>query len=1463
MFRVKKFSLILLLVLTLSLTAGMSYAAEHYATTDMTFAEFYAGELGVNASDLAVSYDAVTTATQRFVSRFNGLIAATSGDGSVFSGVKAVQVRMSDEVYNALRQNTRYTVSTTEFTEYKDVASDGSFSAMVSKSKDVSGVTVALSGGKSNGHGNYRLTLTGLSYDQLGVDLGGTSLDNFLGATLKTSDGTVYGLKPLHNLWIRGDLAEQIGFSVEDFSERNGTHLSYAHTADLPGKTITSITYMFKNQPDLVIPAKCYVNRWTDASITVPGDVKSGKNIAIHFTSKDIPTDAKYVLDSVAKVEGRNSTPLANTDYTYANSILTLNNAEAGSYTATFKDSSDTPYVDITVSITVSDYYATTNMTWAEFYAGETKQTAAALEAAGLDAISTPTTAPAYSRFPLLWGVSSPDIDGTILSGEKDVQVRMTGDVYNALTEEGKSRFTFTDEAFTEYKQVNADGSFGKMVTETVEAPEAVVTLASGASSTWGHYTFSITSADIDIGLSDDKIARNYLGAYLETKNGKIYGLRHDNNLWSDAGSIAFCISDDYVEPHGRGVQRSWKYTADLAGETITKITYMLKGLPDVVINCEVKVPAMSTATAEVSSETAITAGKNVSIPITITGSPSGVVYDVVSLYSGSGRNRIFITDYTYENNILTINGEVASGDYTAILRSDGYSDIAAHFTVQEDGSSPGDTAYHYATTDMTWAEFYAGETGTTASALEEAGLDAVSSPTARIAGRFTQLVSTENASGGADILGVKDVQVRMTPEVYAKFKDDSRYTFTDTEFTEYKEVAADGSFGEMLTEYDEQSATVTLGSGQNATWGNYMLNVSGVDISLGSGDTSDYLGVLITTDDGKVYGLRHNSNLWFSAGDIALTYKAFTEPHGIDRDYDYTSDLEGKTVTKIQYMLKNKPDVVVSCNVYLKEESPASVSASYPEGYNALLAEEGNPVTITFTGLPEGVTYDIFSVTPSIRHAAALDPENYDYADGKLTFSPLLNAGNYKAVFSTERYSDLAVTVELFTTTATDLIVSSDKNAAGLTFLLTPAGKIDAVDAELAKNKFANASDYTNLDENYTEDYTSGTNEIAGSGFTFDVVLNGVSDDYTGIVGFGKIFTMTRETLGSNYDKIFTAINSTPVGESGWIEFPTIAELNSAGLRAVQVMADGTERDISNLAGTGAMINDGAIMLFYGIMAADSSTVTEGEYMLSPEGETLVNDGARDGHIKVTMYLATIPADSSEPGNEEPGSEEPGSEEPGSEEPGSEEPGSEEPGSEEPGEKPSSDLNTTLNLEDTTLTSKILQGISKTTSNPEVAKLPDNAQGSSRTESDLTAQERSAISSVSEDVALVLPEMSVEKSAVYVWGVDLKGLLDAGARIFLHMFNENGVDVASFEAAANGESYMFLDDNGQETQIVPDNQHVNIAAYLEAGETYSPVITTEGTTTGPGSSGGGCNAGFTMLALAGIAVFVNKHHVK
>ncbi len=1415
MSRVHKFSLFVILSLLLSFTINTAHATTfYYATTDMTFAEFYAGETKESSSDLyAQGLDAISTPTTHGLARFP-LVLGVSGDtGTTISGLKAVQVRMSEDVYAALSNDSRFTFTDSEFDEYKPVNSNGTFGAMITDSTTASNAVATMATGSSARWGHYVISVASAD-----ITIGSANryCDYYLGALIETADGKIYGLRHDNNIWSNTDIAFCVS---ENYTEPHGTGVTrdYDYTVNLEGETITKLTYLLKGRPDVVINTNLYVKRQSSAKVqAVSQNLDTGASVQVHLALTSADT---YTFSGVALRSGRTNIPV--TDCTYSDGVLTLTNPAAGTYTATFTSDE---YVDISASFTLSDHFATTNMTWAEFYAGEVEAASSAeLFAAGMDAISSPTARVAY-RFTQLVSESN-DIEGRDITGVKDVQVKMTGDVYKLLSND--SRYTFTDETFTEYKPVNSDGSFGAMVTQTVTASSADVTLSSGASAVWGNYVLNIASADVTLGSGD---TRYYLGALITTSDGKIYGMRHNNNLWFSASDMALAVQE-FVEVHG--VSRKYAYTSDMAGKTITKIQYMLKNLPDVIVNCNITLPAIST-TKVLASNSEILSGKNISIPLTFDDLPNGVTYELVSLYTGSRRDRTYITDYTYANNTITINEEAAPGIYTGIFRAKGYTDIAVTFVVKK---------YYYATTNMTWAEFYAGEIVTTSEDLYTQGLDAISSPTARVAGRFTQLASESNDLGGRDITGVKNVQVRMVDDVYQRFSDDVRYTFVDTEFAEYKDVNAVGVFGRMVTEYEEANdAVVTLKSGANSTWGNYMLSISGVDIALTSGDERLDLGALITTSDGKIYGLRHNSNLWFSAGEIALTYKEFIEPHGIARDYDYTSDLQGKTITKIQFMLKNKPDVVINCSVFLKLESPASVSYAYPEGYNGILTGTGDPVTITFSNLPSGVTYDIDSVTPSIRHAAALDSELYAYSNGELTFSQTLSAGKYKAVFSTERYSDLAATVELFTTDATSLIVSNDKNGAGLNFLLTPKGYIDAVDDELTSNKFVNASDYTTIAENSTTEYTSGRNEIADSGFTFDIVLNGVSDDYTGIVGFGKIVVMNSTTLGSLYNSVYTAVNSIPVGASGWREIPKFSALNSAGLKVVQLLPDGTSRDISDLTGTGAMIDsDGSIMFFYGIMAADSSTITEGEYTLSPEGETLINDGLRDGRINTTIYIAgtqsgsdipDIPTSPDIPDTPDT------------------------PETPDEGDSYSATPGTpSVNVQDSATAQKIIDalssGSSAVTTSTAVTSLPENATGRKRGINSVSSEELAAISS-SETIAVILPVMSVDKEAVYVFGVDLSSL-NAGAYIFLHMTSEaKAVRTSDFYASAQETSCTFLDDNGSEVNTVPDNKHVNIAAYMRPNYTYAPIITTSSSsqdtvTSTIGGPGGGCSTVNTL----------------
>ena len=170
---------------------------------------------------------------------------------------------------------------------------------------------------------------------------------------------------------------------------------------------------------------------------------------------------------------------------------------------------------------------------------------------------------------------------------------------------------------------------------------------------------------------------------------------------------------------------------------------------------------------------------------------------------------------------------------------------FALIFSISFSSLSYAAETYHYATTDMTWAEFYAAEVEGTIEALEAAGLDAYSNPTTRMAARFPVYHNISEAA--TEYYGIKGVRVRMTDTVYEALTDKSRYTFVDEAFTtDYKDVNSDGTFGKMVTETITPDSEVTLTSGSSTRWGNYLLAASNVDI-----DTAKYLGAVITTSDG------------------------------------------------------------------------------------------------------------------------------------------------------------------------------------------------------------------------------------------------------------------------------------------------------------------------------------------------------------------------------------------------------------------------------------------------------------------------------------------------------------------------------------------------------------------------------------------------------------------------------------
>ena len=205
-----------------------------------------------------------------------------------------------------------------------------------------------------------------------------------------------------------------------------------------------------------------------------------------------------------------------------------------------------------------------------------------------------------------------------------------------------------------------------------------------------------------------------------------------------------------------------------------------------------------------------------------------------------------------------------------------------------------------YGTMNIPYNEFFANET-----VCHE--VDAVSSATTGkwknenlVAGSYAQ----ENSDGSGTILGVS-YPVALTKETLEKLGEEN-YSFTpsDTVPTAYKSVTLkDGKadFSAVVgNTADIVGATASINS--NTPWGDYQITVDAVHNGNGTSDIGRIFGVILTTEKGEQYALRHLQNIW--RDELAWSSGIKTsEPHGNLLDYEDYVGLMGQTIDKITYI--------------------------------------------------------------------------------------------------------------------------------------------------------------------------------------------------------------------------------------------------------------------------------------------------------------------------------------------------------------------------------------------------------------------------------------------------------------------------------------------------------------------------------------------------------------------------------
>lgn len=191
-----------------------------------------------------------------------------------------------------------------------------------------------------------------------------------------------------------------------------------------------------------------------------------------------------------------------------------------------------------------------------------------------------------------------------------------------------------------------------------------------------------------------------------------------------------------------------------------------------------------------------------------------------------------------------------------------------------------------------------------------------------------------------------------------------------------------------------------------NTTWGHYQITVESDNLP-----TSDNMeGVVVETSDGKKYGMEHLENLWLKAGEIAFTVKdGFKVPQGNAIDYLRHEELQGKTIAKITYLIKDQPDLVVNTNLLCKK----LLDEEYKATGKDTVYNDGAEVSMSVK-VPEGSSYKLADV--SFKGNSLIAGTDYKYENNVLTVYKTANTGigQYTLTYTDDLYEDMIANVIL-----------------------------------------------------------------------------------------------------------------------------------------------------------------------------------------------------------------------------------------------------------------------------------------------------------------------------------------------------------------------------------------------------------------------------------------------------------------
>lgn len=294
---------------------------------------------------------------------------------------------------------------------------------------------------------------------------------------------------------------------------------------------------------------------------------------------------------------------------------------------------------------------------------------------------------------------------------------------------------------------------------------------------------------------------------------------------------------------------------------------------------------------------------------------------------------------------------------------------------------------------------------------------DAVTSATTSKSKRF-EATFFEEVETGVNILGVANVNVAISEALYDDVQNAitagtacqnplieivSSMTLSEKTPAEYKVINSDGTLSKTIgNTVTAENVTATLTT--ISAWGNYQIDFEGLEV-----DAATVQGAIIETNDGAVYGLQHEDNLWLQASELSFPVEPFTESHGNEVAYQRFTDIPGKTITKITYLIANGDDLTINtdlfCNYQLSDEY--GVTGDETVTYS----KEGTSINVTLTA-PDDSSYQLASVK---KGKSSMDISTVVYENNVVVLPADFAPGSYKINFEDTTYSGLQhiVTVE------------------------------------------------------------------------------------------------------------------------------------------------------------------------------------------------------------------------------------------------------------------------------------------------------------------------------------------------------------------------------------------------------------------------------------------------------------------